>query len=93
MVTFTHPEYSHVSPSAAGIYGETPIWVVLGPPSTLGSSSVTPEELQSQSYVSKLPVSGDAIDLGDNAVYTDLVTAATSTQQRPTREAMRVSIF
>ena len=93
MITFTHPEYSHVSPSAVGIYGETPIWLVLGDPGTLGSSSVTPEELQSQSYVSKLPITGDAIDLGPNPVYADLVTAVRTTQQRPTMEVTRMATF
>lgn len=93
MVTLTHPEYSHVSPSAAGIYGETPIWVVLGQPSMSGSSSVATEEIEIQSYMSKLPVSGDAIDLGDNPMYTDLVTGEISVQQRPTREAARMATF
>ncbi|PSR76747.1 hypothetical protein PHLCEN_2v8232 [Hermanssonia centrifuga] len=85
LVTITHPDYSHISPSSvSGIYGETPIWMVLGHPrlpeesasaSEESSTSTQAEPPLSDSYLSQLPVVGDVIPVvSDGAIYAGLAT-------------------
>ncbi|EKM51751.1 uncharacterized protein PHACADRAFT_31568 [Phanerochaete carnosa HHB-10118-sp] len=95
-VTFTHPEYSHISPSAPGIYAETPIWLVTGMPKSFGGEQPDrsqPGNPQDESYLRDLPIVGDAIPLGTDPLYADLGKGAYSVQERPALEAQRVVTF
>ena len=92
----THPDYSHISPSANGIYAETPIWLVTGDPRSgddVASVPTEPPQAGTESYLSKLPIVGEVIELGDKPIYADLVTAQSTSEERPTVEAKRMATF
>lgn len=52
-----------------------------------------PQEVESQSYLSKLPIVGDTIDLGTDPICMDLATAKHTNDERPTLEAKRMATF
>ncbi|GJE88825.1 hypothetical protein PsYK624_049120 [Phanerochaete sordida] len=87
-VTFTHPEYQHISPSAPGIYAETPIWLVTGRPQ-LADAPLGDAPLD-DSYLQELPVVGNAIALGQDPLYADLTQGAYSSQERSSEQKRMV---
>ena len=72
-----HPEYSHISPSAASIYAETPIWTVLGKPvDTAGteenSMNAGDKKQTSEQVLSQLPMKGQSIPVPEDAVRAEM---------------------
>lgn len=70
--------------------------MVTGDPKSANNSQPTPmdpQEVESQSYLSKLPIVGDTIDLGTDPICMDLATAKHTNDERPTLEAKRMATF
>ncbi|KAJ6516446.1 hypothetical protein C8R45DRAFT_244990 [Mycena sanguinolenta] len=81
-----HPQYSHISPAATGIVAEVPVWYVLN-----RFANVAPGALQVDRAT--LPVKGEVIPMGDNAVRLPASQGHATTQQRPTFRVQRVAAF
>ena len=81
MVTFTHPDYQHISPAAASIYAETPIWLVLGNPETVYPAADA--TIQGEAALSELPVVGEAIPVDEFTIFSTPVTGRSTTKARP----------
>ena len=52
-----------------------------------------PHEVGMESYLSKLPVVGDVIEMGRDPIFADLVTARRTNEERPTAEVKRMATF
>jgi len=91
-LTITHPEYSHISPSGPGIQAETPLWIVTDAP--LSHSSVSKSLQQpTAADLTTLPVTGDVVEVGSDAVRAPLVIGKVTTTERPTWHTQRLSAF
>ncbi|KAJ7151348.1 hypothetical protein C8R43DRAFT_951160 [Mycena crocata] len=86
-----HPQYSHISPNATGIIAEVPVWYVLNRFGHLAAQRAADGEVKPDTDA--LPVKGDTIPLGADAVRLPLSTGAVTTQKRPTFRAQRVAAF
>lgn len=90
-ITFTHPEYSHISPSATSIYAETPLWIVLGK-SHKGVDQSGPldvaEDVES-GYLSNLPVVGESPPDCKDAVRAAMARGGPTSKMRPIIEGPR----
>ena len=88
-VTLTHPEYSHISPAAASIYEETPIWIVLSKPNDASNAekdapgATEPASNIDRSAFSKLPMTGEAIPVSEDAVIAEIVKGGPTRKVRP----------
>lgn len=84
-VTFTHADYSHISPSAVGIYAETPVWIVRAKPGQSGQGEVRDisGEDSSLDYLATLPIVGDTVPMTEGAVRATLAQGVSTTKSRP----------
>lgn len=94
-VTFTHPDYVHISPSAVGIYAETPLWIVLGRPADseagekFSSGDTALHTSSDNDYLKKLPVVGDVLAVDENAVRADIARAGPTSKLRTAKDGPR----
>ena len=84
-ITFTHADYSHISPSAISIYAETPIWIVLAKPSQSDQAEAQETVTQSSNldYLATLPIVGDTIPVTGSTVRAAVAQGVYTTKARP----------
>lgn len=92
-LVLSHPQYSHISPNATGILAEVPVWYVKDRFAKFAGTRQALALANSQQDLASLPVEGDVIPIGSDAVRRPISMGEYTNEKRPTGQHQRLFAF